>query len=143
MASSLKLGASPDECLIIGTGGDSREKKLYVDGKRTDQTETHANGGAIRTLSGASVSIGGQGLDGAIVQTTTPMDEVPAGAVYRASGEVKLFVRANARMVGSGADARAFADLICTVFVERLEVVGDVKDLLAKGASTASSKASS
>lgn len=143
MAYSLSFPIDPKEVLVVGTGGDSRERSEYRDGEATGRPLLHSNGSSIRGLSGVSVSVSGQGLDGAVVTTTTPIESVPAGTIFRASGEVKLTVRADARVVGRGSDARARGDVVAQLFVEQIEPVGDVNDLLAKGpASSAKSSES-
>src|SRR5699024_11575167 len=77
----VKLPVPSDSVLIIGTGGESREQKEWAGGVATDNPILHSNGSSIRRLSGVSVSVAGQGLDGAEVSTTTPLDNVPEGAV--------------------------------------------------------------
>jgi len=135
----VKLPVPSDSVLIIGTGGESREQKEWAGGVATDNPILHSNGSSIRRLSGVSVSVAGQGLDGAEVSTTTPLDNVPAGAVFRASGEVMVNVRGKAEIKGRGADQRARAEVTIRVFVETLEPVGDVNSLLKAGTGRAKS----
>ncbi|WP_236742938.1 hypothetical protein [Mycobacteroides abscessus] len=58
----------------------------------------------------------------------TPLEEAPAGMVYRAEGVVELAVRADARP-GFG-DRGPRGVLALTVRIERLVPVGNVMDLL-------------
>lgn len=118
----------PATVLLFGTGGEGRERAEWRDGQRTGEVITR-DGATVRRLSGVAVSVGGLGLDGAVVETTTPIDEVPAGAVFRASGVCEVSVRAEAQ-AGIGKDAPPRASLSITVFIERLEPVGSVADLV-------------
>lgn len=131
MAFSYTLPVTPSEVLVIGTGGEAREVQEWRDGQQTGKPRLHDNGGAIKALSGVSVSVSGQGLDGASVTTTTPLEGIPAGKIFRASGEVSVTVRADARIVGRGTDQRARGEVVATVFIEQLEPVGDVNELVA------------
>lgn len=133
----LKLPVPADSVLVIGTGGEAREMQEWSGGVATGKPQLHSNGGALRALSGVSVSVAGQGLDGAEVSTTTPLDAIPAGALYRASGEVTVTARADARITGRGADQRARGQVTARVFIETLEPVGDVNSLLKAGAGRA------
>jgi len=135
----LKLPVPSETVLVIGTGGESRELQEWVGGVATGKPVMHSNGGAIRSLSGVSVSVAGQGLDGAEVSTTTPLDGVAAGAIYRASGEVTVTARADAKITGRGADQRARGQVTARVFIETLEPVGDVNSFLKSGTSRAKS----
>ncbi|WP_228843890.1 hypothetical protein [Mycobacteroides abscessus] len=58
----------------------------------------------------------------------TPLEDAPAGMVYRAEGVVELSVRADARP-GFG-DRGPRGVLAVTVRIERLAPVGNVMDLL-------------
>lgn len=135
MASSAKFGTVPSEVLVVATGGVARERAEYVDGERTGESVMRG-GAAVRRLTGMAVSVGGLGLDGAVVDTTTPLDEVEAGTIYRAEGEVEVGVRAEAKP-GFKAGDKPRADLAFAVFIERLVPVGSAMDLLRKGGGTA------
>lgn len=135
MASSAKFGTVPSEVLVVATGGSARERAEYVDGERTGEPVMRG-GAAVRRLTGMAVSVGGLGLDGAVVDTTTPLEEVEAGTIYRAEGEAEIAVRADAK-AGFKAGDKPRADLNFTVFIERLVPVGSAMDLLRKGGAAA------
>lgn len=132
MAYSQQFPVDAKQVMVVGTGGESREKAEYENGAATGMPERYSSGAAICRLSGVAVSVGGAGLDGVAVTTTTPMETVPAGTVFRASGDVVLTMRANARLVGRGDQARALGDLQASIFIETLEPVGDLSELLSK-----------
>lgn len=116
-----------DQVMVIATGGEARTRLAYRDGQQTGET-VQRDGGDVRRLSGVSVSVGGRGLDGATVETATPLDEVPAGTIYRADGTVELTVRAEGRSGFRGGDPRGV--LIVSLYIERLTPVGNAADLL-------------
>lgn len=127
----LEIPARSEELLLVGTGGTVRTRAEFRDGQRTG--ETMKRGGAdVHRLTGLAVSLAGVGLDGATVETASPLDEVPAGQIFRAEGEVSVAVRADARP-GFG-DSGPRGVLGITVWVERLTPVGDVAALLTKSA---------
>lgn len=131
MANSARFGTVPSEILVVATGGSARERAEYVDGERTGESMTRG-GAAVRRLSGMAVSIGGLGLDGAVIDTTTPLEEVEAGTIYRAEGEAEVAVRAEAKPGFKEGD-KPRGELVFTVFIERLVPVGSAMDLLRKG----------
>lgn len=129
-----------EDVLIIGTGGAGRERPEWRDGERTGEP-VRRDGAAVHRLSGVSVSLGGVGLDGATVETTTPLESVEAGTIFRAAGVVEVAARAEAKP-GYGQDARPRGVQVITVFVERLEPAGDITTLLRATPQTKSAAAS-
>jgi hypothetical protein len=125
--------------LIVGTGGAARQRRAYVGGEPSDQPVLR-NDAAVQRLSGVAVSVGGVGLDGATVETTTPIETIAAGTVFRASGVVEVAVRADARSGFNGGGPRGV--LAVTVFIERLEPVGNTADLARTTASTGRGRSS-
>ena len=91
------------------------------------------DGAAVRAVTGLAVSVAGVGLDGATVQTVTPLEEISAGQIYAAEGAVEIIARAEAKPGFGGGSPRA--DLNIVVFIERLVPKGDVTSLLAGAAS--------
>ncbi|GAB2659242.1 hypothetical protein GCM10027169_22970 [Gordonia jinhuaensis] len=113
---------------LVGTGGVGRERALYVDGKRQDAPMKTSGGATIRRLSGLAVSVGGVGYDGADVESTTPLEAVDAGVIYRAEGHCEVRFRAEGR-AGFG-DGGPRGVLRTTLFVERVTPVGSIADVL-------------
>lgn len=134
----LKLPVPAESVVVVGTGGESREMQEWAGGVATGKPQLHSNGSALRALSGVSVSVAGQGLDGAEVSTTTPLDGIAAGAIYKASGEVTVTARADAKITGRGAEQRARGQVTARVFIETLEPVGDINALLKSAPATGS-----
>lgn len=116
----------PASVLVTSLGGDCPARMVYENGRRTDTPVTWRDG-AVRRFPG-SISVDGSGLPGADIETVTPLEEAPAGMVYRAEGVVELAVRADARP-GFG-DRGPRGVLALTVRIERLVPVGNVMDLL-------------
>lgn len=136
--SRLTLRPDPATVVAFGTGGDARTRSAWIDGKRSDQA-VQREGAEVRRLSGLAVSIGGVGLDGATVETLTPLDAVPAGTIFRAEGVVEVSVRAEGRP-GYGDDAAPRGVLAVTVFIERLAAVATAADLVAAQSASAPAK---
>lgn len=131
--SRLDLPVPAASVLVIGTGGTGRTRAVYADGVRTDAVRTDAAGNALHTLSGVAVSVNGVGMDGATVETTTPIETVTAGTIFRAEGIVTVGVRAGAKPGFKSGDApRGVLDL--SVFVERLTPIASAHDLAAAAA---------
>lgn len=124
---NLRLPVTADQLLVIGTGGGSRTRAVFKDGAATDQV-VERDGAAVHRLSGVAVSIAGVGLDGAVLETTTPLESVGAGVVYRAEGHCEVAIRGDARP-GFG-DRGPRATLSVTVFAQQLNPVGSVESLL-------------
>lgn len=124
---TLDLPIKAEELTLIGTGGSARTRAVYVDGQRTGETVKTAGGSDVHRLTGMAVSLSGHGLDGAQVETGTPMDDVPAGAIFRVEGECSVTVRAEGRAGFGGGGPRGV--LTVRVFAERLVPVGNVADL--------------
>lgn len=125
--SRVTLPVDPAQVTVIGTGGESRTRAEYVGGVRSDVT-VKRDGVEVHRLTGVAVSVAGSGLDGAVVETATPLEAVEAGAVFRASGAVEVAVRADGKAGFNGGAPRGV--LAVTVWVERLEPVGNLNDLL-------------
>lgn len=123
----LVLGVPCAEVTVLATGGVATPRAQFIAGERTGET-VKFNGAEVRRVTGLAVSIDGRGLDGAVVETTTVLDEVAAGTVFRAEGETTVTVRAEAQAGFGGGAPRA--SLVTTVFVERLVPVGNVSELL-------------
>lgn len=122
------------QVLAIGTGGGGRAQRVYRDGAATDEPVL-VDGAQLHKLTGLAVSVGGVGLDGADVQTTTPLESVPAGTIFRAEGRCTLSVRADAKPGWGDRGPRGL--LVVTVYIQRLEAVGSVNDLLRPAPATA------
>ncbi|WP_336671473.1 hypothetical protein [Tsukamurella sp. USMM236] len=125
---SMVMPTPADQVFGVGTGGTAREKAAYVDGKRQDVAATWLDGSAVHRLTGIAISVAGQGLDGAVVETTTPLENVAAGTVFRAEGHVEIRVRADGRPGFNGGGPRGV--LTVTVFIQRLVPVGAIDELL-------------
>lgn len=128
--SRLVVPVVAESCQLIGTGGVVRQRVNYVNGERSDEPFTR-NGAAVHKVSsGLVVSLGGVGLDGASVETTTPLEEIVAGTIFRPEGVVELSIRAEVRP-GFG-DGGPRAVLMPTVFIETLTPLGSVTELLGR-----------
>lgn len=125
---SMKIPADPAAVLLVGLGGAARERRAYAAGVATGDAVMR-DGIPVRRVTGLAVSVAGVGLDGAVVETTTALEEVSAGSIWRAEGAVELTVRAAASPGFGGGGPRA--DLVATIFVERLVPVGSVAQVLA------------
>ncbi|MFJ6261576.1 hypothetical protein [Rhodococcus erythropolis] len=128
----LELGVDPTTVLVIGLGGEARERRVYAKGEATDEM-VQRQGGSVRRLSGVAVSVCGRGLDGAVLETSTPLESVPAGAIFRAEGEVSVSVRADAKPGFNGGSPRG--SLAVTVYVQTLTPIGDLSTALEAAAS--------
>jgi hypothetical protein len=124
---TLRVPVPPESLMVIGTGGGSRTRAVYHDGAATGAV-IERDGAAVHRLSGVAVSIAGIGLDGAVVETLTPLESVPAGTVFRVEGSAEVAVRADAR-AGFG-DRGPRGVLVVTVYAQTLTPVGDVTQLL-------------
>jgi hypothetical protein len=122
-----ELVLDPNQVLAIGTGGGVRAQRAYRDGKATDEPVL-VDDAQLHKVTGLAVSVGGRGLDGAEVRTTTPLESVQAGVVFRAEGRCTLSVRADARPGWGDRGPRGV--LAVTVYIQRLTPVGSVNDLL-------------
>lgn len=129
--SKMTLAVDPTTVLLIGTGGTARTRAQYENGVKTD-TNVQRGGVDVHRLTGVAVSVGGTGLDGATVETATPLENVQAGSIFKAEGLTEVSVRAEGRSgFGSGSPRGVLA---VTVFIERLVPVGNANDLLRAGA---------
>ncbi len=125
--SRMTLPIDAGSVLLMATGGTARTKVAYENGVRTESNVQRA-GVDVHRLTGMAVSVGGQGLDGATVETSTPLEDVPAGGIFRAEGVAEVSVRAEGKSGFNGNGPRGV--LALTVFVERLVPVGNANDLL-------------
>ena len=132
---TLRVPVPSDLLLVIGTGGGGRTRTVYRDGAKTDEL-VERDGSAIHRLTGVAVSVAGVGLDGAMLETTTPLETVEAGTIFRVEGTAELTVRADARP-GFG-DRGARGVLAVTVYAQTLTPVGSVDQLLRSGSRRAS-----
>jgi hypothetical protein len=123
----LRIPVPEDAVLVISGGGSGRTRAVYRDGAATDEL-VQRDGAAVYRLSGVAVSVAGTGLDGAVVETTTPLETVAPGTVFRVEGNTELAVRADARP-GFG-DRGPRGVLTVTVYAQTLTPVGSVIDLL-------------
>lgn len=133
---NLTLGINVNDLMLIGTGGGGVVKNKWADGKRTEELESR-NGGPVRNLSGISASLNGVGLDNIGIATSTPLERVEAGMLFRAEGEAELRVWPTV----SGGKDRAFAELNGTLYVERLVPLGNAFDAARKHAARAAQPA--
>jgi len=127
------LAAMPQNFQLYATGGVAQVRAEYADGKRTGESMKR-NGVDLRRVTGLAVSYGNQGLDGATIETTTPLEEVQVGTIFRAEGECEINVRADASPGFNGGSPRAWLEL--SVFVEKLVPVGNVSEILTKSSSS-------
>ncbi|SHS67846.1 Uncharacterised protein [Mycobacteroides abscessus subsp. abscessus] len=127
------LPLDPAKLFLFGTGGVGRAQRVYRDGTATEEPVL-VDGGTLRKLTGLAGSYDGNALEGADFRSVTPMDSVPAGTVFKAAGRCTLSVRADAKS-GFGPNARPRGVLALTVYIERLEPVGSVNDLVRQSSS--------
>lgn len=132
---TLRVPVAADSLMVIGTGGGGRTRAVYRDGAVTEDV-VQRDGSAVHRLSGVAVSVAGIGLDGAVLETTTPLETVPAGTIFRVEGVAELSVRADARP-GFG-DRGPRGVLTVTVYAQTLTPVGTVDQLLRGGSRRAS-----
>ncbi|AAS03181.1 hypothetical protein AFC81_07805 [Mycobacterium avium subsp. paratuberculosis] len=123
----LTLNVDPASVLLLGTGGTSRTRAAYENGVKTE-ANVQRGGVDVHRLTGVAVSVSGTGLDGAVVETSTPLENVPAGAIFRAEGAAEVSVRAEGRQGFGGGSPRGV--LAVTVFVERLVPIGNANDVV-------------
>lgn len=127
--SRMTLPVDAASVVVIGTGGEARTRKEYRGGEATGAM-IQRDGADVHRLTGVAVSIGGVGLDGASVETTTGLESVGAGTVFKAEGVVEVSVRADAKP-GFG-DRGPRGVLVPSVYVQRLVPAGSITELLAK-----------
>jgi hypothetical protein len=99
----------------------------YENGVKTD-ANVQRGGVDVHRLTGVAVSVNGTGIDGATVETGTPLEDVPAGSIFRAEGVAEMSVRAEGRNGFGNGTARGV--LSVNVYVERLVPVGNANDVL-------------
>lgn len=136
MAKTLTLTVDPKDLQLVGTGGEGRVKQEWKDGQPTGPMLRE--GASVHRLTGMAVSLGGSGLDGCSVETSTPLEEVPVGSLWKVEGHATVTVRADASAGINGGAPRG--NLVATVFVEKLVPIGSVTELLAKGRLTGGEK---
>ena len=124
----------PSQIMVFGTGGGGRAQSVYREGKATDEPVL-VDGAQLHKLTGLAVSVAGRGLDGAEVRTTTPLEEVPAGMLYKAEGRCTLSVRADAKPGWGDRGPRGI--LSVTVYIQTLNPVGSVTDVVRAGGAAA------
>ncbi len=124
---TLRVPVPADQLMVIGTGGGGRTRAVYKDGAATDDV-VQRDGAAVHRLTGVAISVAGVGLDGATLETTTPLEQVPAGTVFRVEGTAEVSVRADARPGFSDREPRGV--LTVTVFAQTLTPVGSIEQLL-------------
>ncbi|WP_006247649.1 hypothetical protein [Mycolicibacterium tusciae] len=122
-----ELVLDPTQVLAFGTGGGARAQSVYRDGAATDEPVL-VDDAQLYKVTGLAVSVGGRGLDGAEVRTTTPLETVPAGVLFQAEGRCTLSVRADARAGWGNRGPRGV--LAVTVYIQTLKPVGSVTDIL-------------
>lgn len=128
----ITLPVDSSSVLLIGTGGTSRTRAAYENGVKTE-ANVQRGGVDVHRLTGVGVSVNGIGLDGAVVETSTPLENVPAGTIFKAEGVSEVSIRAEGRQGFSGGAPRGV--LAVSVFVERMVPVGNAGDLLRAGGS--------
>jgi hypothetical protein len=133
-----ELVLDPAQVIAFGIGGGGRAQRVYRDGNATDEPVL-VDGAQLHKLTGIAVSVGGRGLDGAQVHTSTPLDTVDAGVLFKAEGRCTLSVRADARPGWGDRGPRGV--LAVTVYIQTLTPVGSVTDIL-RGASSAGRRSS-
>lgn len=117
----------PGQVIAFGTGGGGRAQRVFRDGTATDEPVL-VDGAQLHKLTGIAVSVGGRGIDGAQVHTSTPLETVPAGVLFKAEGRCTLSVRADARPGWGDRGPRGV--LAVTVYIQTLTPVGSVSDLV-------------
>ncbi|WP_078325025.1 hypothetical protein [Mycobacteroides salmoniphilum] len=135
--SRLSYRPQPEGVVAVAMGGDVRLKKSYVNGVASDEPVLRNSAGVRRIP--LAISIDGVGLSGATVETTTPLETVEAGTIFKAEGEIEVSVRADARAGFNGGGPRGV--LVVSVFIERLVPVGSAADLLRSSSAPASKRA--
>lgn len=125
--SRVTLAVDPETVLLISTGGTARTRVQYENGVKTD-ANVQRGGVDVHRLTGVAVSVNGTGLDGATVETATPLGEIKAGSIFKAEGVAEVQVRAEGRAAFGDGGPRGV--LAMTVFVERLVPVGNATDVI-------------
>lgn len=133
----VELGVLPESVLVIATGGAARARQEFSNGQATGET-VKRNNADVHRLSGVALSVAGRGLDGATVETGTPLETIAAGAIFKAEGEVTVSVRADAKPGFNGGAPRGV--LQTTVYIERLTPVGDISSIIRGAEATTSRK---
>lgn len=128
-----ELVIDASQVIAFGIGGGGRAQRVYRDGTATDEPVL-VDGAQLHKLNGLAVSVGGRGLDGAQVHTSTPLDTIDAGVLFKAEGRCTLSVRADARPGWGDRGPRGV--LAVTVYIQTLTPVGSVTDLLRTSGST-------
>ncbi|WP_341258615.1 hypothetical protein [Gordonia malaquae] len=123
-----KVPTVADSVTVIGLGGTAKIRQAYEDGRRLGDM-TADNGKVIRRLSGVAMSVAGVAVDGVTIDTTSVLEEVPAGVIFKASGEVELTIRAEGRAGFGNGGPRGV--LQATAYIEELTPVGTLSDVLA------------
>lgn len=131
MASTNSLTIRPEAGTVafIG-GGQVSDVKDYKEGKEAGLKLR--DGHPLRRVPGVTAVMDGVPLDGFMVQTTAVVDDIPDGSLLAASGVVEVTIRGEARAGFAGGAPRA--NLTGSVFVENIEPVGNVANLLAQAA---------
>lgn len=125
------------EVAIYGLGGDVRPRTSW--GSDDPETREGTEGPvAVHAVTGAGVSIGGIGQDGATLLIGTPLETMEVGTIYRAEGRVEVTHKAQAKVLDiPGEPVKAIPSLLTEIWVERVVPVGSVEDLMRKGGGAA------
>ncbi len=131
MASTTSLTLRPEAgtVALIG-GGLVAPVKNYEAGKEAGPRLR--DGRQLRRASGVTAVLDGVPLEGFTVVTTAEINELPEGSLLAASGVVEITIRGDARP-GFG-DSGPRASLTGQVYIQNLEPVGSVAQLLAQAA---------
>lgn len=124
--------AADDIYAIVQAPTTPSPKFAYVDRKRTDDVDEHADGWGIHQLRDIPVAIG-QGDDAISANATIQLaeaDEIPAGSIIRPTDDAQV------RLRGVSGEGTTFVELIVTVVAEEWEIVGNVADAFTGAAST-------
>ena len=107
--------------VVVAGAETARPGFEYVDGKKTDDIRTHAEGWPIFQVSEAQASVGGVGIT-AKLQMGEELT-IPAGSVLRPSSDVTINVRGRS----SNTD---FVPLMVTISARSWEIVGNAFEAL-------------
>lgn len=135
---TLTLPIAPEAVILIG-GGSLLPLAAYEDGERVG--DRIYNDRVLKRCPGLVAQVHGETLDGFAIQTTSEVDEIPEGAILVASGEVELTTRGNAHS-GFG-DSGPRSTLGGVLFVENIEPVGSLSDVLRQAQSRRGRKSES
>ncbi|MFT4044699.1 MAG: hypothetical protein QM673_16185 [Gordonia sp. (in: high G+C Gram-positive bacteria)] len=124
---------SAHSLILFSGGGEGRVVREYEGGKPTGQNRKGPNGADLWRLNGVSPSLAGKGVEGAVVETTTPLEKLDPGTIFAAEGAVEMTVTAQAKP-GYG-DSGPRGTLGVRIFVETLTPRGNIGALLADTAS--------